>query len=302
MLQLLKNKDINRPLWDSCVQQATHSLPYALSWYLDCVAENWDALVWGNYDAVMALPWLRKLGVKCIYQPYYCQQTGIFSKTAVTPAIAEAFLSYCRQNFSYVNLNLNPSIPPLQGYKLSARKNLLLPLHTSYAGLRKGFSENHRRNIAKAEKKGLVVKVTYKPEELLDFYIKNINPAKENFKPQHEKIVRKLVNELMAKKAGKIYYACNAEGTWVAASLLITCAPRLINIINTSSTAGKATGASHLVFNEIIKENAGQPLILDFEGSSIPSIARFYEGFGAQPELFYQLKHYTGQRLIQLFR
>lgn len=302
MLQLLKNKDINRPLWDNCVRQATNSLPYALSWYLDCVAENWDALVWGNYEAVMPLPWLRKFGVKCVYQPYYCQQTGIFSKTAVNRATAEAFLNYCRQNFSYVNLNLNPSIPHLQGYKLSARKNLLLPLHTNYQNLRKGFSENHRRNIAKAEKKAITVKAADKPEELLDFYVGNVNRTKENFKLQHEKIVRKLVNELMVQKGGKIYYACNTEGTWLAATLLISHGARLINIINTSSTAGKATGASHFLFNELIKENAGKPLILDFEGSSIPSIARFYEGFGAQPELFYHLKHYTGQQLIQLFR
>lgn len=282
--------------------QSTAGLPYGLSWYLDAVAENWDGLVWGNYEAVMPLTWLRKFGIKCLYQPYYCQQAGVFSPGTITTEIASAFLSYCRENFRYVNLNLNQAMPAVTGFKLSPKKNLLLPLQAPYASIRKKYTENHRRNIAKAQKKGLAFDPNGKPADFIKFYLGNINRAKENFKPQHERILKKLIGELTTRKAATINHVHDAQGNRLAASLIINHSNRLINIINTSSAVGKANGASHFLFNSVIERNSGKPLLLDFEGSSIPSIARFYEGFGAQPEFFHNLSYNTAERLIQLFK
>jgi hypothetical protein len=38
-----------------------------------------------------------------------------------------------------------------------------------------------------------------------------------------------------------------------------------------------------------IKEHAGQPLILDFEGSADLNVARFYKGFGASETGFSEI-------------
>jgi hypothetical protein len=35
-----------------------------------------------------------------------------------------------------------------------------------------------------------------------------------------------------------------------------------------------------------IREHAGKEFNLDFEGSNIPSVARFFAGFGARPEIY----------------
>jgi len=44
-----------------------------------------------------------------------------------------------------------------------------------------------------------------------------------------------------------------------------------------------------LMFNELISEYAGTDKVLDFEGSEIPGVARFFKGFGAVKQHYYHL-------------
>lgn len=78
-IKFLKRNEIDAHRWNALITSSVQSLPYAFTWYLDAVAEHWDACVLGNYEAAMPFVWLRKQGVKCLYQPYYCQQLGVFS-------------------------------------------------------------------------------------------------------------------------------------------------------------------------------------------------------------------------------
>jgi hypothetical protein len=43
---------------------------------------------------------------------------------------------------------------------------------------------------------------------------------------------------------------------------------------------GRKKGASHQLIDTLIREYAGKDYWLDFEGSDIPGIAFFFEGFG----------------------
>ena len=64
-IRFLKRNEINERAWNECVEKSVYSLPYAYVWYLDAVAENFDALVLNNYEAVFPLVWLKKFGIKC---------------------------------------------------------------------------------------------------------------------------------------------------------------------------------------------------------------------------------------------
>jgi hypothetical protein len=286
-LQLVKRNEIDVQLWDETIRRSANSLPYAFSWYLDIVAENWNALILGDYETVMPLVWLRKLGVKCLYQPYYCQQLGIFGND-LSKETQRTFLSYVAKRFSYVNINLNPVAQVVSGdFSLKPKKNLLLDLSASYNQLEKNYSENNRRNIKKALKTEVLMGEETDLKRFKEFYLGNVKRKEENFKAKHEAIFRKLAKTLMQRDIGKIYSAINKQGELLAACLLIHHKDHLINIINTSSALGKSSGASHFLFDSIIKTNAGSKITLDFEGSSIPGIARFYAGFGAREQAFY---------------
>jgi len=58
-------------------------------------------------------------------------------------------------------------------------------------------------------------------------------------------------------------------------------------VVNTNESREKRTG--YFIVNELIKELAGTKTILDFAGSSIPSIASFMESFGSINVPFYRI-------------
>lgn len=298
-ISFVTRKQIDEQRWNQLISQS-NSLPYALTWYLDAVAENWDALVLADYQVVMPLVWLRKLGIKCLYQPYYCQQLGVFGKA--NKAELKQLLQTAAQKFPYADINLNPTAAPLQEeFKLLKKKNLLLSLKGNYPTLQKNYNTNHQRNIAKAVKAGLMFTEDLDLKDFQKFYLGNVNREKENFKPKHERIFKKLTSELLTRSVAKIFAAVDVAGKPLAAILVIFHQNRAIAIVNSSSSEGKKSGGSHYVFDQFIQKHAGSGLVLDFEGSSIPGIARFYEGFGATEETFYNYRHNIAKSISQRF-
>ena len=300
-LRILKRKEIDEQKWNELIHASVNSLPYALGYYLDAVAENWEALVLNDYEAAMPLVWLRKYGFKCLYQPYYCQQLGVFSRE-VLPADTMKEILLAAQTFPYININLNPSASKIEGdFSFKKKKNLLLDLKREYEAIRKGYSENHIRNIAKAEKNKFCFSEQSQLKPFQKFYLENVNREKENFKPKHEKVFKSLTQTLIANETAKIYAVLNAEEKMVAAVMLVLHQNRMISIINTSSAEGKKNGASHFLFDRLIHKFSATGNIFDFEGSSVAGIARFYEGFGAQEEVFYNYHTTIIRKLSQRF-
>jgi len=61
-IQYLTNHEIDKVKWDECINSASNGLIYAYSFYLDHMSKHWDALVLGDYNAVMPLTWNKKYG------------------------------------------------------------------------------------------------------------------------------------------------------------------------------------------------------------------------------------------------
>jgi hypothetical protein len=72
-----------------------------------------------------------------------------------------------------------------------------------------------------------------------------------------------------------------------------------IYLAASSSQEGIEKSAMFLLIDTFIQKNAGSMTTLDFEGSNIPGIARFYAGFGGSPKTYLSLHQ---NRLPQLLR
>jgi hypothetical protein len=65
------------------------------------------------------------------------------------------------------------------------------------------------------------------------------------------------------------------------------CTKIMLVVVNTQESRDKRTG--YFAVNELIRESAGSNMILDFEGSSIASVASFMESFGSTNNPFYRI-------------
>jgi len=65
---------------------------------------------------------------------------------------------------------------------------------------------------------------------------------------------------------------------------------RFTYLIPVSNEQGKKDSAMFYLVDHLIRQTAGQDKILDFEGSSIHGVARFYRGFGAENQPYHIIK------------
>ena len=101
---------------------------------------------------------------------------------------------------------------------------------------------------------------------------------------------RSLVAFCQYEGIGELPGIYTSENRLCAAVFFCRWRERVIYLNPASNTDGRKSSAMFFLINNFISANAGQSMILDFEGSMVPGVARFYRGFGAEPELYFPLK------------
>ncbi len=281
-IRLIENRHIDRQRWDHCISQSVNGNIYAYSWYLDQVADHWDALVEGDYDAVFPLTWKRKLGILYLCQPPFSQQLGIFSRGHLTPDTVQSFLEKIPAHYQLIEIQLNTHNPVTPGnWKLRERPNLELELIQPYEVLARDYSENLRRNLKKAAQTGWVIVEEPSPAMLVEIFRKNRGKDLSTLK---EEDYRKLLSLVEAcRKRGTVFIlgAGEAGKPVQSGTIWLKSHRRIIMVFSAADSEAKAKGAMPMMIDAVIRSRAGTETILDFEGSEDPGLARFYAGFGA---------------------
>jgi hypothetical protein len=102
--------------------------------------------------------------------------------------------------------------------------------------------------------------------------------------------MQKISNFLQKTKRIQIFGATNAKGELCAGAFFIQSHNRSIFIFSATNKEAKKTGAMRLLIDHYIQQHCECDHILDFEGSTIPNLARFYQGFGSKESVYLQIK------------
>lgn len=283
MIKFLKRTEVDEENWDALVAKHPSGLPYAYSWYLDAVTENWDALVLNDYEAVMPLPIAKKFGIPYVYQPDFCQQLGIFSLEKNASLTKEFYRALSRKFLRY-HVSQNAFCETVEGF--SKRVNFELNLNGSLHEIRSGYNENTKRNIAKANKAQLRFSANeIDVETFLNIAWLPANGAKKR---------ARLALALQEQGLLQLWAVYDNDNELQAADLCVKTANRIIHLIPVTSEIGRKNGAMHFLLHNIIVAHQQQNFVLDFEGSSVPSIAQFYRSFGATEAFFFEKKRLIG--------
>lgn len=293
-IKLLKRDEIDEPKWNGCVHYASNSKIYGYTWYLDNVSSGeWMGLVEGDYQSVFPLVWNDKMfKIKQLYQPLLCQQLGVFSVNLLSKERLAKFLEAIPAEFKYWDIWLNDgnkNILKLEEYKVVQKQNYHLYLNKPYEELYKAYSKNTKRNIKKATQEGLSLTSNLKPET----FVAAVKKAQEAKGIQHPEALyhaaHRIIWNSLHRGKGVITAAYDTHKNLCAASFLMFDGAAIIVLLNVTTTFGKEVGAMAYLLDALIKREAGGIKYLDFEGSAIPGIARFYKSFGAENVPYYQL-------------
>jgi hypothetical protein len=286
MIKYITKGEIDRKKWDHCIETSRQNLIYGFSWYLDLISENWDGLVLEDYKAIMPLPYKIRFGIKYLYQPVYGQQLGIYSRLYTDANLTQSFLSKIPDEFRYVDYNLNYlQQEGFEGTKFSKRVNYELKLNTPYDDIESRFSDNTRRNIQKAilqielEEKVSVPEIVKLKREF----------EKGRRSPEFYQWLNNYMSRLIQMGKGRII-GVKAGDDLVAAAFVVICMNRIYYLVPVSNEKGKKLRAMFAIIDHIIGKYADTGLILDFEGSIIKGIARFFAGFGAEEKNYHNIR------------
>ena len=283
-IKYIKHSEINRQKWDDCIQNACNSLVYAESWFLDIVSPHWEALVLDDYEYVMPLPVKKKYGISFLVQPPLTQQLGIFSASKIDENIVGHFIE--KIPYRSYHLDFNEQNLYSKGIK---QHNFILNLNKDYRTIRSAYSENTKRNVKKAYNFNVEIKTDISISDFLKFYYMTEKkyPVAPNAK------ANKLIIESSEKNAITIFGAYNINNQLISALCLLHSSKRLIYWLPVSNKEGKNTSSMFKIVDEIILKYANSNVVLDFEGSNIAGIARFYQGFGGELRHYYQIKRWS---------
>ena len=228
-IKYLHRDQIDTAKWDECIQQSTNGLLYATSEYLDCIT-RWDALVQNDYEAVMPLPWRKKFGFQYLYQPAFCQQLGIFSKSGPNLTISDRFLDRIPSSYALWDIQLNAT-NVINKYNAKLRKNYLLSLNASYEELNKEYSRSAKRNIAKAAHAGVTISGNVDSELVVQLHRQRFGATAGIHARDYENF-RQLFSRL--QKARKLFSiaAVNSSEEVIASSNYLFYKDRLTFVMN----------------------------------------------------------------------
>jgi hypothetical protein len=284
MIHYLKRNQLNTLKYDACIKASINSRIYAYSWYLDIVADNWDALVLNEYEAVMPLPWRSKYLIKYIYPPAWTQQLGVFSPTTISKELVSRFLKSIPKKFKKITIQFN-SGNDLSLFKTEKRVNYILKLNRSYNEIYKGFNKNRKRDLKKADKLKRVKIKNISSKEFFEFYVNKSKKYKlDNSQKQSFKKIINSQNKYTFILG--VYVANKLE----ASVLLLEETKRITNLMPVVTSYGKENGLITLLLNQTFKKYEHSSKIFDFEGSMLLGVASFYQSFGAEMEIYKSLR------------
>jgi len=280
MIKFVQNKDIDKAKWDNLISNSFNGFIYANSAHLNMVSGNWNALILDDYKAVMPLPEKTKFGIRYAMQPMFSQQLGVIFKEKPKQKDIKDFILELQNNYKYFALNLNFYNYLSDKIKNKEMLNQVLDLNKSYETLRTSFSKNTKRNINNIDTNMLEIKTnSINTDEFIEIYQANLPDKKLDI---YTELARNLVDYYLKSEFGNVYSVHDkSTNNLLACVLILSYNKRHIYLLPVSNTEGKEKKAMFLLIDNFIKNNSETDFLLDFEGSNIEGIHRFYKGFGA---------------------
>lgn len=291
MIQFVEAKNIDPKKWDDLIFASQGSTIFATYEFLSLSASTWGALIADNYQWVIPLPYRKKWGVYYIYSPPFISRLGLFSSKPLSNKEIQIAFSHIPKKFQLIELILNrfTSLPNQTEFR-----SFDLDLNQDYQEIWSGYSENTKRNIKSSSKHNLLVSNEVETDEIIDLFKQNRGKKIDKIIPDsHFETLKNLVGYAESLDNIEKWAVYNQDNQLLAGALFLKDQNRSWFWFSGRDNARAEYKAMFYLIDQYIQKYANSPLILDFNGSNNPNVARFYSGFGASSYKYPYLKKYN---------
>lgn len=275
--EVLHRRDLNVDKWNRRVIEQQSEI-YSHTSFLDlCTDADWKAIIWGDYNRVLPIYRKRKWGIiPYVCMPPFCQK---WDARYLSNNDIQRVLEYLRRRNVRVDIRIITSKnSTIVG---QTKENFILEKgKRTYEELFGDYSSLLKKNLMRA--KGEIIE-NENPSEVKAFLSNNemyINYVKEDSRPILEKI---LSGKCLESKILSLRF----EGSIEAVLIVPVWNQVGYTIFPYTSAKGRAIQAMSMLMDHLVKDDT--LLSINFEGSSIPSIANFYKQFNARSEQYLEL-------------
>ena len=296
MIRYLTHNQIDTQRWDECIAQSPDGLVYAWSWYLDVVHPGWEALVEEDYESVMPLTGNKKCGINYLFQPFFTQKLGVFSKKEVSEEKIEEFLNAIPEKFQFAEIKCDnfsvtrDSKDSKVSAIVSSHRNIELSLNQEYSVISANYHSNTKRNLAKAKKENLSIVENAKPSAIVDLFRKSRGKDIKHWGDKEYERLLSLVETAKNHNQCLVLEVQNADNQIIAGAFFMMSHNKIVFLFSGSDESNKENHGLTFLLDHVIERFAGTDNILDFEGSDNDGLARFYMGFGGEEKYYQELR------------
>ncbi|MDH6253599.1 hypothetical protein M2347_003326 [Chryseobacterium sp. H1D6B] len=271
MIRRLQYHEIDFNKYTECLEGSEQKNWYAKKEVLDQLSGNWELVVYGDYEAVMPVPFKVKLGIKMVIIPLFCQQLGVFSKKDDLH-INNQFLKFLKRKYIIFLYSFNQyNVLPDQVEK---KKNYIIPI-SIYDQLRKKYFKGRKSTVKWSQH--LFYREMLFDSECISF-------IQNNFKGLYkESDVIKLNNYLDFLNDKSSLKLCGVflEDKLINLAVLISDTDQLSLLALINDEDFKNENGPSFLIDKILK-NYIHEKSLNFMGSNIRGIEVFFKSFGAE--------------------
>ena len=289
----ISRNQIDVKKWDKTVKEAINSFPYAYSWYLDAVTDDWDAIIINDYEYILPLPFKSILGILKYYKhPILIQQLGPFGKQLPNKNTLDSILDHLPNKAIRLNLNFSENIVFSEKFKsLNPIQNInqTISLDENIESIRKKFTNNPRRAIQSKLKNFGELENVQNPKIVLDF-VYGLQAKSLGFKKKDYNKTLKLFTSAKENNSIQFFQLKNINTLKVVVmGAVLIHSDRIINFFYTSIKGPENYGAASIYIYKLMEKFKSNKKILDLDGSNIPGINKFFNSFGAETTYYYSI-------------
>ena len=296
MIRRLEYDEIDFVKYQKCLENSEQRKYSVEKIFLDTTSQNnWDLLVYGDYDAVMPIPYIVKWGFKIVVNPRLTQQLGVFSLKD-SKEINEQFLAFFKKNYRIWYYAFNDQNEFVTSLK--RRKNFLIS-SGNYEEVRQRYSPKRKRKLRLNP--GVIefseIRDHIKFQEVKTFIKKNMMGVEKQ--KEIEAYVFILESFYMKNLIDFYGFYFKDELINLVAIYQEKYASVLLGTYNVKELV-KLNGASNLI-DYAIKKNIEHKLF-DFEGGDFPHLEEYFRGFRGEMKTYPVIENSKAQLLLSMFR